>query len=57
MNQLIYLSSVRVMNGNLGFTVLIPLVQINASNFSEPSPTVNPGVLGDIIPAFIMLLL
>lgn len=49
MNQLIYLSPVKVFNGNLGFTVLVPLVQINASNLSGPAPSVNPGVLGDIV--------
>jgi hypothetical protein len=49
MNQFIYLSPVKVIGGNLGFTVLIPVVQINASNTSGPTPSVNPGVLGDIV--------
>jgi len=49
MNQLIYLSPVHVFGGNLGFTVLVPFVQIDASNLHNIAPTVNPGVLGDII--------
>lgn len=49
MNQLIYLSPVKVLGGNLGFTILIPIVQIDASNLNGPAPTVNPAVLGDVI--------
>lgn len=49
MNQFIYLTPVKVAGGNLGLTVLIPVVQINASNTSGPSPSVNPGTLGDIV--------
>lgn len=49
MNQLIYLSPIRVLGGNLGFTALVPIVQINASNPSGNAPSVNPGVLGDIV--------
>lgn len=48
MNQFIYLTSVKVLGANLSFTVLIPVVQLHASNPSGPSPSVNPGVLGDI---------
>lgn len=47
MNQVIYLSKVKVLGGNLAFTVLVPIVQINASSVSGQSPKVNPGVLGD----------
>ena len=49
MNQLIYLSPVRVLGGNLGFTVIVPLVQIIAANQGAQAPSVNPGVLGDIV--------
>lgn len=49
MNQLIYLSQIRIFNGNLGFTVLVPIVQINAGNLTGSVPMVNPGVLGDIV--------
>jgi hypothetical protein len=49
MNQLIYLSPVKVLGGNLGFTVLVPIVQITSSNLTGPAPTVNPGVVGDIV--------
>jgi hypothetical protein len=49
LNQLIYLTPVRLLGGYLGFTTLIPIVQINASNLEGPSPSVNPGALGDIV--------
>jgi hypothetical protein len=47
LNQLVYLSPVKVLGGNLGFTVLVPIVQINSSSASGPAPTTNPAVLGD----------
>ncbi|MBL4676833.1 MAG: transporter [Mucilaginibacter sp.] len=47
MNQLIYMSKVKVLNGNLGFTLLIPAVQINASAPEGNAPSVNPNVLAD----------
>jgi hypothetical protein len=49
MNQFIYLSPIRVLGGNLGFTVLVPIVQISSSNLNGAAPTANPGVLGDIV--------
>ena len=49
MNQLIYLTPIRMLNGNLGVTLLVPLVQINSSSTTGPAPSVNPGVLGDIV--------
>ena len=49
MNQLIWLTPVKVAGGNLAFTVLMPVVQINSSNLTGLAPTVNPGVLGDIV--------
>jgi hypothetical protein len=49
MNQLIYLTPLHVLGGNLGFTVLVPIVEISASNLSGNAPSVNPGVLGDIV--------
>ncbi|WP_342083583.1 SphA family protein [Dyadobacter sp. OTU695] len=49
LNQLIYLTPVKIVGGNLGFTVIVPVVQINASNLNGPAPTVNPGFLGDIV--------
>jgi hypothetical protein len=47
LNQLLYLSPVKVLGGNLGFTVLVPIVQINSSSAGGPAPTTNPAVLGD----------
>jgi len=49
LQQLIYLSPVKVLAGNLGFTVLVPIVKITATNISGPAPSVNPDVLGDIV--------
>jgi len=49
LNQLIYLTPVKLLGGNLGFTVIVPVVQINSSNLNGPAPTVNPGALGDIV--------
>jgi hypothetical protein len=37
-----------VAGGNLGFTVLIPVVRLSA-NGPGPAPTVNPNALGDLI--------
>jgi hypothetical protein len=47
-NQIIYQTPIKVFGGILGFTVIIPVVQINASNSGGSSPTVNPNILGDI---------
>jgi len=47
-NQIIYQTPVKVLGGELAFMVMIPVVQINASNANGPAPSVNPGVLGDL---------
>jgi hypothetical protein len=47
MNQLIYLSPVKVLGGNLGFTILVPIVQINSTSPSGPAPSTSSAVLGD----------
>jgi hypothetical protein len=47
MSQMLYISPVKVLGGNLGFTVLVPIVQINSSGVSGQAPTTNPGVIGD----------
>ena len=49
MNQLLYLSSLKVLGGNLGFTVLVPIVQISSTSATGSAPTTNPGVPGDPI--------
>lgn len=49
LHQLIYLSKVRVFNGNLGFTVILPFAQVSASNADGVAPTANPKVWGDPI--------
>ena len=49
LHQLIYLSPVKILGGNLGFTVLIPIVKITATNTSGSAPPVNPSVLGDLV--------
>src|SRR5258706_10317679 len=50
LHQLIYLTPAKVLGGNLGFTVLVPIVKITTTNTLGPAPSVNPGVLGDIVP-------
>ncbi|MCF2443351.1 hypothetical protein L0657_05235 [Dyadobacter sp. CY345] len=47
MNQFIYLTPAKLFDGNLAFTVLVPIVQISASAENGHAPLVNPGVLGD----------
>jgi hypothetical protein len=49
MNQIIYVSGAKIADGNFGFTVLLPIAKITASNLSGKGPSINPGVLGDII--------
>jgi hypothetical protein len=49
MNQFIYMTPVKVLGGELGFTTLVPVVKISSSNLDGQAPSVNPGVLGDII--------
>jgi hypothetical protein len=49
MNQVLYLSPVKVLGGNVGFTVLVPIVQISSSSASGAAPTTNTGALGDPI--------
>ncbi|HEX6227349.1 MAG TPA: transporter [Chryseolinea sp.] len=47
--QLVYLTKTKVAGGNLGFTTLVPIVKLSADSPSGVAPTVNPGVMGDII--------
>jgi hypothetical protein len=49
MNQVIDLTPVRLLGGNLAFTILVPFVQINSSSASGQAPTANPAVFGDPI--------
>ncbi|GGB20305.1 hypothetical protein GCM10011511_50060 [Puia dinghuensis] len=49
LHQLIYLTPVKVLGGNLGFTVLVPIVRITATNTAGPAPSVNPDAVGDIV--------
>jgi hypothetical protein len=49
LHQLIYLTPVKMFGGNLGFTVLVPIVKITATNISGAAPSVNPDALGDIV--------
>ena len=48
MNQVLYLTPIKVLSGNLGFTVLVPIVQISSSS-AAAAPTTNTGALGDPI--------
>lgn len=48
MNQFIYESKIRLAAGNLGFTLLLPLVKISAQATGK-APSVNPNILGGLI--------
>lgn len=45
--QLIYLSNIKVLSGNLGFTVLLPIAQVSPANPGGAAPSANPKVWGD----------
>jgi hypothetical protein len=49
LHQFIYLAPIKVWGGSLGFTVLVPVVKITATNIAGPAPTVNPDALGDLV--------
>ncbi|WP_343689270.1 transporter [Chitinophaga sp.] len=49
LQQLIYLSKVRAFGGNLGFTVIVPIAQVNASDAVAVTPSANPKPWGDPI--------
>ncbi|SHL93998.1 transporter [Chitinophaga sp. CF418] len=49
LHQLIYLSNVKALGGNLGFTAIFPLAQVSASNAGAATPSTNPAVWGDPI--------
>jgi hypothetical protein len=49
LSQLIYISKTKVAGGNLGWTVLIPLVGITAYGPAKTPIAVNPNPMGDII--------
>ena len=49
LHQFIYLTPVKVLGGNLGFTVLVPVVKITATNSAGTAPPVNPDALGDLV--------
>lgn len=49
LHQFIYLSKVKTLGGNLGFTVIVPIAQVSASGTTAGAPATNPKVWGDII--------
>ena len=49
LSQLIYISNTKVAGGNLGWTALLPLVEINAYDAEKAPVSVNPNPMGDII--------
>ncbi|MHB8208924.1 SphA family protein [Mucilaginibacter sp.] len=48
-NQLLFISKTKVAGGNLGFTLIVPVVRLSASNYTGLPPTINPNPMGDII--------
>lgn len=49
LHQLIYLSKVRVLGGNIGFTAILPVAQVSTSNTGGAAPSANPRAWGDPI--------
>lgn len=49
LSQLIYITNIKVADGNFGYTVLVPVVKLSAYDPAGPALSVNPGVLGDLI--------
>ncbi|WP_165758801.1 SphA family protein [Niastella yeongjuensis] len=47
--QLIYLSPVKLLGGTLAFTAIVPIVQLSATRTGGDRPLINSSVLGDII--------
>lgn len=54
LTQLIYVTKTKFAGGNLGFTTIIPIVKISATSSSGLPPSVNPHVIGDIIPGAVI---
>lgn len=49
MTQLIYVSKIKVLGGNLDFTALLPVIRISANGNGGNVPSINSGSFGDII--------
>lgn len=49
LHQFIYLSNLKVLSGNLGFTAIIPIAQVSATGGGANTPATNPKAWGDII--------
>lgn len=49
LHQFIYLSDIKVLSGNLGFTAIVPIAQISASGGGSNTPAANPKAWGDVI--------
>lgn len=50
-HQVVFLSKIKVFDGLLGFTAFLPIVRISATDAGMPTPSINNGVLGDVIVA------
>ena len=48
MEQVVYISTTRTLGGNLGFTVIVPIIRLSVSD-AAPTLSVNPNPLGDIV--------
>lgn len=49
LHQFIYLSKIKALGGNLGFTAIIPIAQVSASSVTGNAPPANPKAWGDVI--------
>ncbi|HEY0299334.1 MAG TPA: transporter [Arachidicoccus sp.] len=49
MQQIIYISKIKFLGGNLGYTAIVSLVKLSAVGNTAVSPSINPNPFGDII--------
>jgi hypothetical protein len=48
MQQVVFINKDKFLNGNIGFTVILPLAKVSAVNPDGPAPIINPNPMGDI---------
>ena len=49
LQQLVFISKMKIWGGNAGFTVIAPLVKVSAVSNSGPLPSINPNPFGDVV--------
>jgi hypothetical protein len=49
LNQLVWLTKINVLRGNLAFTAILPIVKINLNSAAGAVLSINPGTRGDLV--------